>query len=134
MDSQNQDATFKVQYTPKEILDKTFKTKVRGYDQDEVDEFLDGIIRDYESYTSELERLRGDNARLLTRVDELTKQLSVSKSVAAATPQQPNTNATNYDILKRLSNLERHVFGSKLSDGGNPTPSEPTQTTHFDQY
>lgn len=134
MDSQNQDATFKVQYTPKEILDKTFKTKVRGYDQDEVDEFLDGIIRDYESYTSELERLRGDNARLLTRVDELTKQLSVSKSVAAATPQQPNTNATNYDILKRLSNLERHVFGSKLSDGGSPTPSEPTQTTHFDQY
>nr|5AN5_B Chain B, CELL CYCLE PROTEIN GPSB [Bacillus subtilis subsp. subtilis str. 168]5AN5_C Chain C, CELL CYCLE PROTEIN GPSB [Bacillus subtilis subsp. subtilis str. 168]5AN5_D Chain D, CELL CYCLE PROTEIN GPSB [Bacillus subtilis subsp. subtilis str. 168]5AN5_E Chain E, CELL CYCLE PROTEIN GPSB [Bacillus subtilis subsp. subtilis str. 168]5AN5_F Chain F, CELL CYCLE PROTEIN GPSB [Bacillus subtilis subsp. subtilis str. 168]5AN5_G Chain G, CELL CYCLE PROTEIN GPSB [Bacillus subtilis subsp. subtilis str. 16 len=24
--------------------------------------------------------------------------------------------ATNFDILKRLSNLEKHVFGSKLYD------------------
>lgn len=138
MDSQSQNnepATFKIQYTPKEILDKTFKTKVRGYDQDAVDEFLDGIIRDYESYTTEIDRLNEENARLFSRVDELTKQLNVSKSVSAQTPQQPSANATNYDILKRLSNLERHVFGSKLSDGGAAPSEQPTTNNNgLDQY
>lgn len=142
MDNSNQtgkdtESTFKIQYSPKEILDKSFKTKVRGYDQDEVDEFLDGIIRDYESYTAEIDRLNEENARLFSRVDELTKQLSVSKNVTAQTPQKPSTNVTNYDILKRLSNLERHVFGSKLSDGGAddaPTSHNDESGNGIDQY
>ena len=70
------DATFSVKYGPKDILDKSFKNKVRGYDPDEVDEFLDGIIRDYESFTAEIDRLNEENNRLFSRVDELTKQLS----------------------------------------------------------
>ena len=36
--------------TPMEIHNKEFKRKVRGYDQDEVDEFLDKIVIDYEKY------------------------------------------------------------------------------------
>ncbi|KRL54304.1 MULTISPECIES: cell division regulator GpsB [Lacticaseibacillus] len=127
------DATFSVKYGPKDILDKSFKNKVRGYDPDEVDEFLDGIIRDYESFTAEIDRLNEENNRLFSRVDELTKQLNVSKNVATATPQAPSGNVTNYDILKRLSNLERHVFGSKLSDGGNSTQSH-NNGGGIDQY
>ena len=111
MDS-NKETKFSIQYGPKDILDKKFKNKVRGYD---LDEFLDGIIRDYEAFTNEIDRLKEENTKLFSRVDELTKQLSVSKNVSAQTPQT-NAAATNYDILKRLSNLERHVFGSKLSD------------------
>ena len=133
MDNKNE-STFKIQYGPKDILDKSFKNKVRGYDPDEVDEFLDGIIRDYESYVAEIDRLNEENSRLFSRVDELTKQLSVSKNVATATPQQQSGNVTNYDILKRLSNLERHVFGSKLSDGGTSTPSSHNSGSGIDQY
>ena len=114
MDS-NKETKFSIQYGPKDILDKKVKNKVRGYDTDEVVEFMDGIIRDYEAFTNEIGRLKEENTKLLSRVDELTKQLSVSKNVSAQTPQT-NAAATNYDILKRLSNLERHVFGSKLSD------------------
>ncbi|KRN25480.1 cell division protein GpsB [Lacticaseibacillus camelliae DSM 22697 = JCM 13995] len=125
LDMDSKETTFNVQLDPKAILDKNFKKVMRGDDPDEVDEFLDQIIKDYENYNAELDRQSEENARLRSRVDELTKQLSVSKNVAAATPQQPNATATNYDILKRLSNLERHVFGSKLSDGG--------QSTHDDQ-
>lgn len=131
MDNKNE-STFKIQYGPKDILDKNFKNKVRGYDPDEVDEFLDGIIRDYESFVAEIDRLNEENSRLFSRVDELTKQLSVSKNVAAQTPQQPSGNVTNYDILKRLSNLERHVFGSKLSDGADATPK--ANNHGIDQY
>ena len=34
--------------TPLEIRDKVFSTKFRGYDKDQVDEFLDKILCDYE--------------------------------------------------------------------------------------
>ena len=33
---------------------------------------------------------------------------------AAKRPQTQTAGTTNFDILKRLSNLEKHVFGSKL--------------------
>ncbi|MFI3913559.1 cell division regulator GpsB [Carnobacterium maltaromaticum] len=99
--------------TTKDILQKEFKTAMRGYSPAEVDEFLDNVIRDYESYNKELTQLKAENERLLSKVDELTKQATVAKSAYSA---QPNTTVTNFDILKRLSNLERHVFGSKLDD------------------
>ena len=34
--------------TPLEIREKVFSTKFRGYDKDQVDEFLDRILCDYE--------------------------------------------------------------------------------------
>lgn len=132
MDS-NKETKFSIQYGSKDILDKKFKNKVRGYDPDEVDEFLDGIIRDYEAFTNEIDRLKEENAKLFSRVDELTKQLSVSKNVSAQTPQT-NAAATNYDILKRLSNLERHVFGSKLSDSGSVDNRDDSNHSDVDQY
>jgi len=41
-----------------DIHNKEFKKSVRGYDQEEVDEFLDEIIIDYEQMQRELELLR----------------------------------------------------------------------------
>ncbi|MEG0474679.1 MAG: cell division regulator GpsB [Carnobacterium sp.] len=100
--------------TTKDILQKEFKTSMRGYNPAEVDEYLDDVIRDYESYNKELTQLKAENERLLSKVDELTKQASLSKPTYS--PAQPNNTVTNFDILKRLSNLERHVFGSKLDE------------------
>ncbi|CZQ97427.1 cell division regulator GpsB [Trichococcus ilyis] len=101
--------------TTKDILQKEFKSAMRGYNVAEVDEFLDMIIRDYESYQKDLSYLQSENERLMSRVDELTKQAVLAK------PTQSNTasvgsGVTNFDILKRLSNLEKHVFGSKLDE------------------
>ena len=36
-------------YSPKDIFEQEFKTSMRGYDKKEVDEFLDDVIKDYES-------------------------------------------------------------------------------------
>ena len=33
-------------FTPKDIFDQDFKTSVRGYSKQEVDEFLDEVIKD----------------------------------------------------------------------------------------
>jgi DivIVA domain-containing protein len=98
--------------TQKEILEKDFKTKVRGYNPQEVDEFLDVVIRDYKSFESEIVELKAENDRLLTKLDELSKQQASKTQVQG----QNGSSVTNFDILKRLSNLERHVFGSKLDD------------------
>ncbi len=101
--------------TTKDILQKEFKSAMRGYNVAEVDEYLDMIIRDYESYQKDLSYLQSENERLMSRVDELTKQAVLAK------PTQSNVSSvgsgvTNFDIQKRLSNLEKHVFGSKLDE------------------
>lgn len=89
-----------------DILEKEFKTGLRGYNQEEVDVFLDDIIQDYEAYEKRLAQLQLENKKLTEQLEELPKRTQ------AAAPLQ--TGATNFDILKRLSHLEKHVFGSKL--------------------
>ena len=44
--------------TPKDIHDKTFKRSFKGYDENEVDEFLDLIIKEFNLMIDENERLR----------------------------------------------------------------------------
>lgn len=102
-----------IKLTPKDIVNKHFKPKMRGYDPADVDEFLDDVIQDYEMYAKENQRLQAENDRLVSKVDELTKQVAVGKSGQTS---RPDSNTTNMDILKRLSNLERHVFGAQLND------------------
>ncbi len=54
--------------TPSDITNKTFKKSIRGYDADEVDEFLDLIVKDYEG-------LYKDNSALKEKIDALSDQL-----------------------------------------------------------
>lgn len=97
----------KVKLTAKDILEKEFKTGMRGYKPEDVDKFLDVVIKDYEILQTEIEELQQENARLKKQLEEAVRRPSV---------QQPSAGTTNFDILKRLSNLEKHVFGSKLYD------------------
>ncbi|HJD99572.1 cell division regulator GpsB [Levilactobacillus brevis] len=109
-----------VNFTPKEILQKQFRQKMRGYDPDDVDSFLDNVIKDYDAFVKENQRLQDENERLLAKVDELTRQVQVGASQPRAAATSPaSSNITNMDILKRLSNLERHVFGSQLDNDPN---------------
>ena len=96
----------KVKLTAKDILEKEFKSGMRGYKQEDVDKFLDLIIKDYETFHQEIEDLQQENMRLKKQVEESNRRA----------PAQQQTGTTNFDILKRLSNLEKHVFGSKLYD------------------
>ena len=52
--------------TPQEIVDKAFSTNFRGYDKEEVDEFLDKIYIDYE----ELTRYKDETERYIKRLEE----------------------------------------------------------------
>lgn len=99
-------------YTAKDILQKEFKTKMRGYDPVEVDEFLDNVIKDYESYNKDLLALREENQRLAAKIEQLNKSQAALSRLQKESPK--SSAVTNFDILKRLSNLEKQVFGSKL--------------------
>jgi DivIVA domain-containing protein len=98
--------TDKVKLTAKDILEKEFKTGVRGYKQEDVDKYLDLIIKDYETFQQELEDLQQENLRLRKQLEETSRRQPVTQPAGT----------TNFDILKRLSNLEKHVFGNKLYD------------------
>ena len=101
--------------TQREIVDKDFDNKLRGYNPVEVDEFLDLIIQDYKSFQDEIDELKADNDRLINELDETSKQ----SDFRAQSQNSNQSTVTNFDILKRLSNLERQVFGSKLDDAGS---------------
>ena len=61
------------------------------------DEFLDQVIQDYEAYAKENQRLQMENDRLVSKVDELTKQVAVGSSGQTA---RPTTNMTNAVTIK----------------------------------
>lgn len=84
------------------IYNKEFKNSMRGYNPEEVDAFLDIVIKDYEVFESEIKRLTQENERL--------------KSNQTQTRTVPNQNQSNYDVLKRLSNLEKAVFGPRSTE------------------
>lgn len=65
--------------TPKDILEKEFPKKMNGYDPELVDEFLDEIIKQFESLLEENEnviakneQLKSDLARTQVKADKMT--------------------------------------------------------------
>ncbi|WP_165006667.1 MULTISPECIES: cell division regulator GpsB [unclassified Enterococcus] len=122
-------------YSPKDILQQEFKTKMRGYDPIEVDEFLDNIIKDYETYSKELLALQEENDKLSAKVAQLSKTQGAAQTRVQQAEAPKSVAVTNFDILKRLSNLEREVFGKKLDQQANahPTPQpNPNNYTNVD--
>lgn len=123
-------------YSPKDILQQEFKTKMRGYDPVEVDEFLDNIIKDYETYSKELLALQEENDRLSAKVAQLSKTQGAAQTRVQQTEAPKRSAAvTNFDILKRLSNLEREVFGKKLDQQASavkPAQPNPNNYTNAD--
>ena len=122
----------RISLSTKDILQKQFKRSFRGFDIEEVDAFLDLIIRDYDTFQKEISFLQAENERLLTKVDELSRQATVSK--VNRTSNVSSSGVTNFDILKRLSNLEKHVFDSKLEEGNGAHSSLDSTEDDEDFY
>lgn len=101
--------------TSRDILEKEFKIDTRGYRPQEVDRYLDIIIKDYEemkSIINELERekkeLLEDNIGLKQEVRNLKTKLDV-----LAEQGENDGNSTNADVLRRLSNLEKYIYSKE---------------------
>ena len=105
----------RIYLTPQDILEKEFKIDTRGYRPQEVDKYLDMVIRDYTEYNSIIKKLEKDikdltedNSKLKQEIRTLNEQLEISKNA------ENNTRTiTNVDLLKRISQLEKVVFGKE---------------------
>lgn len=107
----------KIKFMPQDILEKKFKIDTRGYRLKEVDQFLDDIIDDYEHFLEIVNNLEKEKADLLTEIMNLKQELRNSKlSMEVASNTMSKGENTNIDIMRRLSQLEKMVYGSKDSN------------------
>lgn len=77
--------------TPADIHNKEFKRGFRGYSEEEVDDFLDEIVGDYEALTKEVARLEGALAlerQKGAQYQELEKNLQDTLVVAQKTADE----------------------------------------------
>lgn len=105
----------RIYLTAQDILEKEFKIDARGYRPQEVDKFLDMVIRDYAEYNSiikkldnDIKNLNEDNNKLKQEIRYLKEQLEIQ-----STKEDSSKSVTNVDLLKRISQLEKVVFGER---------------------
>ena len=101
--------------TVKDIFEKEFKLDTRGYRPQEVDKFLDVIMRDYEEFmainkelSNEIRELTNDNMKLKQEIRSLKMKLDILKENADS-----DSGSNSVDVLKRLSNLEKIIYGKE---------------------
>lgn len=103
----------KIVLSPSEIYEKDFKIDARGYRPQEVDNYLDIIIRDYTEFMTIIRgqeklirELTEDNTRLKNEIRKLRNILETQESSGGR-----SSNVNNIDLLRRLSQLEKIVYG-----------------------
>lgn len=104
----------KIYLNPQEILNHDFKLDARGYRPQEVDKYLDLVIRDYTEYNniihklgSEMEELNSENYALKQEIRRLQEEILTLQEES----ENKTANVTNIDLLRRISQLEKAVFG-----------------------
>lgn len=108
----------KIFLTPQEILEKEFKIDAKGYRPQEVDKFLDMVIRDYTEFIGIIKKLRQDNKILAEDNAKIKAEYRKLKGVidsasASDTGISSKGGFNNVDLLKRISNLEKVVYGKE---------------------
>lgn len=102
----------KIALTMQNILEKEFKVDARGYRMQEVDQFLDVIIRDYNEYNNIIKGLVNDKRTLNLENNELKQEIRDLKSTID-TLKSGEKEITNVDLLRRISQLEKIILGKE---------------------
>ncbi len=101
----------KLNLTPNDILEKEFKIDTRGFRLKEVDQFLDLVIEDYNTFIEIIKKQEQEKDELTDEILRLKQQLrDANVNVEIAKANNP-TGTSSVDLLKRISNLEKVIFG-----------------------
>ena len=106
-----------VKHSVDEILEKQFTVVSRGYDPRQVDAFLDEIIEDYEHYDKvirDLEKEKGELQDEILSLKQEIRNLKTNIEIAKTDGEDNSKNTSNLDVLKRLSQLEKIVYGKDV--------------------
>lgn len=106
--------------TPLDIHNKEFSRRIRGYDEDEVNEFLDQVIKDYESVIRENKELQNQLVSLQERLDHFVNiEESLSKTILvaqeAADDVKNNSKKESQLILKEAEKNADRIINEALS-------------------
>ena len=107
----------KVVLSPKKIVSKEFKVDFKGYNADEVDHFLDQVVKDYEAFAGLL-----NNS--YDRIEQLERRLADQKAMLARLErekalQDDNLRAlednvsSNVDIFKKIIIIRKSSIFTK---------------------
>ena len=101
----------RIMLTTKNLLEKEFKVDTRGYRPQEVDKFLDIVIKDYEEFLNIIKELENEKKDLVDDNIKLRQDIRMLKTKIDAIKDGNMTEVSNADILRRLSSLEKLVYG-----------------------
>ena len=100
----------RITLTMQDILEKEFKIDARGYRPQEVDKFLDVIIKDYNEYNNIIRNLEKEKRALALENQNLKNEArNLRSSIEAARIGEKEI--TNVDLLRRISQLEKIILG-----------------------
>ena len=103
----------RITLTMQDILEKEFKIDARGYRLQEVDKFLDVIIKDYNEYNNIIKSLEKEKRELAQENTVLKNEVrNLKSSIEAARIGEKEI--TNVDLLRRISQLEKTVYGKNI--------------------
>lgn len=98
--------------TNKDIYEKEFKVDTRGYRPQEVDKFLDDIMRDYEEWEKIVSELEEEKKEQLEEIIKLKQEIRYLKTQLDVVKDGKNEGSiNNTDLLRRISNLEKVIYG-----------------------
>ena len=104
----------RVVLTSRDILEKEFKIDTRGYRPQEVDRFLDVIIKDYEEMHSIIHDLEKENKHLTEDNISLKQEVRKLKNkIEMLADNDGGLNVSNADMLRRISKLEKIIYGKE---------------------
>ena len=102
----------RITLTMQDILEKEFKIDARGFRPQEVDKFLDIIIKDYNEYNNIIKNLEKEKNVLLEENKVLRNHVrNLKSSIDAAKIGEKEI--TNVDLLRRISQLEKIILGKE---------------------
>ena len=102
----------RITLTMQDILEKEFKIDARGYRLQEVDKFLDVIIKDYNEYNNIIKTLEKEKRELAQENTVLKNEVRNLKSSIEAS-RIGEKEITNVDLLRRISQLEKIILGKE---------------------
>ena len=100
--------------TGRDILEKEFKIDTRGYRPQEVDKFLDAIIRDYEEFNAIIKEIDDDKKELIDENMRLKQEVRNLKTKLEVLKENTSDESTSTaDVLRRVSRLEKIIYGKE---------------------
>ena len=103
-----------IKLTSEEIYKKEFRIDTRGYRLKEVDQFLDEIIADYQTFNKiirDLEEEKANQTEVILNLKQEIRDLKTTVEISKSAQNRDEISGSNLDILKRLSALEKAVYG-----------------------